>query len=212
MQRHKRRKPSVRNVHHVDEENLEGENWLATPWVPPSVAKAHKHRSRYVYRGGQASVCFTSVKDMSSVVGIGMGLYFRYLKYLAIAFFIMSLLALPVLLINTAGRRVTEEERDALSISMTSLGNNGLPDEMVQARERECETGDCEQEWVVDVLGNTIKASTASLIIAVCDLLYSVFFLCFARFFHNFIIKVGSCLPGGDAVERVVPVPFPHRG
>lgn len=60
---------TFRNVHHVDEENLEGDDWLDTPWVAPSVAKAYKHRSRYVYRGGQASVPFTSIDEISSVVG-----------------------------------------------------------------------------------------------------------------------------------------------
>ena len=65
-------------------------------------------------------------------------LYFSFLKQLAMCFFVMTLLALPVMLINFSGGRISEENRDALSVSVTSLGNNGLSADDEARRMHDC--------------------------------------------------------------------------
>lgn len=57
---------------------------------------------------------------------------------LAIAFGIMFLLAMPSIIINMSGARVTEESRDPLGASVTSLGNNGYSAEEEARQRRDC--------------------------------------------------------------------------
>lgn len=131
----------------------------------------------------------------------GLGLYFKFLKTLAVAFFIMTLLSLPIIFINVSGERVGDEERDALSISVTSLGNNGLSAEQTQLQARTCEGEDCDVTYV-QVFGKQLRSSTASIIITLCDVLYSAFFLAFVRYFHKLIDRVRSLWPRAPSLLR----------
>lgn len=50
----------------------------------------------------------------------------------------MSIIALPTIFINSSGQRITEENRDPMSVSVTSLGNNGFSEEEEARQKREC--------------------------------------------------------------------------
>ena len=132
-------------------------------------------------------------------------------RMLAIAFGIMFLLAMPSIIINMSGARVTEENRDPLGASVTSLGNNGYSAEEEARQRRDCvqtASNNCNATMIgtpsgrgacmsfpellalSEVLGNQITSSNAALLITFFDVLYTVFFLAFISYFTKFIISV----------------------
>ena len=56
-------------------------------------------------------------------MGPSIGLYFRFLKFLAIVFFIMSVIAAPAIILCGSGSRVQNQDVDPMKLSLFSLGN-----------------------------------------------------------------------------------------
>lgn len=105
-----------------DYEGLERDNFADTAWVPPSTTLAQTSRRNSLFGNGTQPVCGTAPHQLG-VMGVGITLYFRMLKALGFACLIMFVLALPALVINMSGDRIQNEERDVVSTSFTTLGN-----------------------------------------------------------------------------------------
>jgi len=104
-----------------EEENL-GDDFEETPWVPPSEEKALKYRARRVFLEGKAPLC---AKEDFSDLGLGMKLYFSFLRTLMIMYIILVLLNAPALRLYSYGSRIAEEKRDFLGMYAYTLGNLG---------------------------------------------------------------------------------------
>ena len=88
------------------EENL-GENFDESPWLPPSLDKAMQHKQETVFRGGAADLRCTVVVD-SPDLGVGVSMYFQFVKSLAVCMFVMSLLSIPCLLFSYNGKKIPQ--------------------------------------------------------------------------------------------------------
>jgi hypothetical protein len=103
-----------------DEENL-GSQYAKSPWLKPSKEKTEAHIEDEKYKGGRAKVaslmhmildsaCIncthgytqvwsTTIDDLASM-GVGIDLYFRVLKYVAILMGILTMFCIPILVLN----------------------------------------------------------------------------------------------------------------
>ena len=116
-------KPSISKFVAEVDEGLEA-NWRDTPWVVPSVARAHEHRRYAMFASGHAPVWSTTMRDMAAFGG-GIYLYMRLLRALAILFSVMTVLSIPAYMFSSAGSRIPAEDLDALTLSLVSIGNIG---------------------------------------------------------------------------------------
>lgn len=105
-----------------------GDNYHSTPWVPPQITKAKHYREASVYGLGRAPICSTGTADLNSL-GVGVTLYFRFLKYLTCIFFLMTVLAIPVMYIAAQGSRIPQRSPDLLGLSVLTIGNVGDPNQ-----------------------------------------------------------------------------------
>jgi hypothetical protein len=103
-------------------------------------------------------------------MGVSVALYFRLLKYFAVLFLLMSVLAVPALWICRMGGRIPREEIDPLKLNVWSLANVNPVN--------------------VTALGRVWEASKASTLITLCDLGYSVLFLLFNVFWVRKVTAV----------------------
>ena len=65
------------------------------PWTPPSVAKAQLFRRVMTFGRGRGSICHTGMVEWMGL-GPANANYFLMLKYLAIGFLILTVLAVPM--------------------------------------------------------------------------------------------------------------------
>jgi hypothetical protein len=86
-----------------------GEHYMSSPYVPPSLSKAQEEEQAQRVGRGTAGLWNTSLDDLGKL-GVGVTLYFTILKCCVGLFLFMSLLNLPVLVINAMGSRVRYEE------------------------------------------------------------------------------------------------------
>eukprot|EP00904_Undaria_pinnatifida_P003525 jgi/Undpi1/13173/HiC_scaffold_8.g02835.m1 len=100
-------KPMMSTVKDVVDEGL-GDDFEETPWVPPTVKRAEEHRSQTIYRAGKSSIWDTRLHELEDM-GIGVSLYFQFLKFLTGTYFVLTLLSLPSLLFAISGSGFTEE-------------------------------------------------------------------------------------------------------
>ena len=162
--------------------------------VPPSKERAKEEARALKYKRGRASLC-TRLHSLD-FMGIGTGLYFRIIKYLAWTFFFMSVLAMPAIIITRSGNRVPEEDVDVLSMSLFSLANVG------DAVEPECLLLSTQQladdpagcnSTIITVLGRDFEETDISVILSLCDFAYSLLFMLFIWFLKIRIQYVVRC-------------------
>lgn len=106
-----------------EDENL-GDDFEATPWVPPSIEKAKEFKKNSVFRGGDVNINSINVVNAPDL-GLGVSLYFQFAFIMAAAFFTMTFLALPSLVFFSSGKRIQEEDQDAFSLYQYTYGNIG---------------------------------------------------------------------------------------
>ena len=94
------------------------------PWVIPTISNALKYREREVFGGGRGTLCGTHDVDLAPM-GPGVALYFRLLFFLATIFALLTLTALPLLLIAVGGVRSTAAVADPFYVALLSIGNVG---------------------------------------------------------------------------------------
>jgi hypothetical protein len=99
----------VSNLENVDERL--GEDFEDSPWVPPSVELAWEYRLKSVYHGGKAKrskIKLTKATDL----GLGVPMYFLFIKTFAITTFFMTLFSLPPLFFAYYGHRIPQQDQD----------------------------------------------------------------------------------------------------
>ena len=147
-----------------------------------SAAREAANAKRFL--GGAARVC-TPVRELGSM-GVGIGLYFKLLKAMALFFCFASVLSLPAILSSAAQRGLNDEQRDALGLGVLSLGNQGLSaDEAERCLQEQRTTSlvarDCNGTTVSlelsGVLSATVDARRLASVLSLCDLGYSLAFL-----------------------------------
>lgn len=87
-------------------------------WIPPSTDVAEKHRD--------ANIVGTHSKLVDcKELGVGVCMYFQFLKSMGYYMLIASLLSVPSILTSIYGSRVPIQDRDALGLYKFTLGNIG---------------------------------------------------------------------------------------
>ncbi|CBJ34059.1 conserved unknown protein [Ectocarpus siliculosus] len=84
-----------------------GEDFEDTPWVPPTVKRAEDNRAQTIYRAGKSSIWDTRLHELEDM-GIGVALYFQFLKFLTGTYFVLTILSIPPLLFAISGEGFTE--------------------------------------------------------------------------------------------------------
>ncbi len=95
MSHNKKKADPTKSKREGNNENL-GDDFLSTPWLPPSIEKAKVFKYQTVFRGGEErldSINVIKAPDLAS----GVTLYFQFAKCMAVTLFLMSLLSLPAL-------------------------------------------------------------------------------------------------------------------
>eukprot|EP00943_MAST-04B_sp_MAST-4B-sp1_P005882 g5882.t1 len=105
-----------------DPENL-GQDYLDTPWVKPSIEAAVHFHNRSISLNGKGSV-FTPIFDMDDL-GNGVQLYLYLARSMAISFWILSIVAIPMIATNIAGNRISPIHMDYFSLLKTTSLNAG---------------------------------------------------------------------------------------
>ena len=108
----------------------------------------------------------------------GMALYFRLIVYLSTFFFVASLAALPALLLNAGGQRLSEEDSDGLGLAALSLGNLGPP--KTKAFQQNDTLSNDDFVVTMPFFGSRYTLAEAASVTTYADFAYSVLFLLFA--------------------------------
>ena len=123
------------------EENL-GYSFYSSPWVPPDIDKAALYRMSNIYKEGRAPMDQINLtKDLS--IGIGLNLYFQFAISLGIGLLVVSIFALPTLIISYSGEAVGPQDRDIIGLYALSIANIGSnPETLSYATDTTCTTSD----------------------------------------------------------------------
>ncbi|KAJ0399857.1 hypothetical protein P43SY_000425 [Pythium insidiosum] len=132
---------------------------------------------------GAKSVWQASMRDIGAL-GIGLQLYFMLTKYLSVAFLVMGILALPTIGLNLAGHGITSKLTDPLQLSYSSLGNQGVHEDIASDPNLCLPRGDIDCNWTTVSTRVTSDPVTVTWIITINDCVYSLFFLGFYVFFQ----------------------------
>lgn len=108
-----------------NDEHLRGDDFLSTPWLPPSIDKALEYKKKTIFKGGSASFFAVSMSSTKHL-GRGTALFFSFTYAFSLCFFFMSLCTLPGLYFYHSGSRIDQKDQDALGIYRFSLGNLGF--------------------------------------------------------------------------------------
>lgn len=101
-----------------------GEDFEDSPWIPPSIEKAILFRKEILFKSGREKI--QNVKLTKEIeYGPGLVLYFEFMKSMAILFFILSILSIPILLFSYLGSKVPTLDRDFIGLYRFTLGNIG---------------------------------------------------------------------------------------
>lgn len=139
------------------------------------------------FGNSKTSVCSTSIKDLGKL-GVGIQLYFMFMKYLGVLFALMTLISFPAMVLHRTGHGVSEARADPLGLAYFSIGNEGLhPDNNNTEMCQPVGTIDC----TLRTLNNPITPDPekASLLITLCDIASSIVFILFLNYFRLAIKK-----------------------
>ncbi|EQC29806.1 hypothetical protein SDRG_12352 [Saprolegnia diclina VS20] len=120
--------------------------------------------------GAGKSFFKTTMKDIAEL-GVGLQLYFLFTKYMGLCFVVMSVLALPALVMHASARGIDTQMIDPMRLGVLTIANEGVNS-----------TANATTEWCA---GNpfTDDPHTVSYLITACDVLYSLTFAGFMWFF-----------------------------
>jgi hypothetical protein len=114
-------------------------------------------RAKAVFEEGSAALCRgVHLSDL----GLGITLYFRFLKALIALFSLLLLLAIPSLSLYSSGSRIPPDKRDALGLYAATLGNLGTLQD--------------DGTYVAFLGGSMISLSSAGSVIGTMDLFSSI--------------------------------------
>ena len=124
----------VADVNTFEEYSIEhlGDDFLDTPWVPPSFEKAYATRHNKMYKHGKAGlfdVKLTKATDVSP----GIVLYFEFIKSVGYMLLCMTLLSIPSIVFSYYGNRIGKFEQDGFGFYQFSIGNIGYNPEVMKS-------------------------------------------------------------------------------
>ncbi len=150
----------------------------------PSHTQSELARSRKIFKGGNANIiycCRKRSEDPVQSMPLSGRLYFVTLKTLAIGMLAASIFSIPVLSICLSGDRISPAESDLLSLSLASLANLGRQDGRFGPtfNETQCRAAggtdlDCDPNVLQLQSGQTIPLTTASVLVSLLDVLYTL--------------------------------------
>ncbi|CAM9192623.1 unnamed protein product, partial [Discosporangium mesarthrocarpum] len=168
-----RRRVMMSSVFDAVDEGL-GEEYEETPWVPPTVERAMEHRERSIYRGGKSGVRETKIHELEDM-GIGVSLYFQFLKFLTFTYLVLMILSLPSLIFATAGSGFPEV--NVLSgLLWTMVGNVGYPCEEGATSEQYTAGCNATLSTTQDIYGHVYTLVDISYTITSFEFISSAFF------------------------------------
>ncbi len=165
-----------------DDENL-GEDFEATPWLPPSIEKANKFKRDHIFRNGDARIDSVDIIHASDVAA-GVSLYFQFAMSMAICLFIMSFLCLPELIFLYNGSGISAEDQDAFGLYRYTLGNIGYDtDSSSYHTDSKCTSSSyAKNETCIHFNGYEVSLSDAANVITAMEFLQ--IFVFFIGVFH----------------------------
>ncbi len=102
----------------------QGDNFEDTTWLPPSISKAVEYRTKVIFKGSLAPL--NSVKVCNSPdLGLGVSMYFQFVRSMTICMAVMTLLSFPCLIFAWFGSKIAENDFDSIGFYHFSLGNIG---------------------------------------------------------------------------------------
>lgn len=157
-----------------------------TAWVPPDIEIAKGAARAATYSAGLASIWATTPADLA-MLGVGITLYFRLLKYLASVMIVMTLVALPLMILFSEGSRIPADAPDPLRFSSLSLGNLGSDDEAftVSTNFNSSSLFTGTNETYATILGRSFTTVGTSYFIAFTDFVNACIFLLFLLWLHR---------------------------
>lgn len=120
------------NCPNFDPEHL-GQDYLDTPWIKPNFEAAIHFHNRSIALNGQGNF-FTPIVDMDDL-GSGVQSYLYFVRSMAISFWILSILVIPIIATNISGNRISPLHMDYFWMLKTTSVNAG--DKML----RKCDSG-----------------------------------------------------------------------
>jgi hypothetical protein len=117
----------------VESEDYLGPGYESRPWRRPSVTLAKQRAAAGKFLNGKGPLLDTTLQQVEDL-GVGVVIYFKLLHQVAWAFTIMSVLALPVILMNNAGTHVRDSDAmDAIQLLRFTLSNQNFVNLTTQA-------------------------------------------------------------------------------
>mmetsp|Transcript_7926 Transcript_7926/g.28180 ORF Transcript_7926/g.28180 Transcript_7926/m.28180 type:complete len:1141 (-) Transcript_7926:160-3582(-) len=147
------------------------------PWQPPSKEKALRKRRKAMFMEGKGTLCGTTLDDDLQQLGTGMDLYFRTLCWFTVAFSILTVFAIPALILTTSGQRFGAEDKDPMGLVVFTIGNNGFPPEVA------VNGTEITEETKTVMFGSELSSERVTYIITFFDWLGSLFFMAFVLFY-----------------------------
>lgn len=162
----------------ADAENL-GEDFAATPWLPPSIEKAKEFKARKIYKGGDTRIDSIDISNASDL-GPGVTLYFQFVRTFSFAFFFMTVLSFPSLVFVNSGSLVAPKDRDIFGFYKYTLGNLGYdPASSTYRKDSHCQSRQNGGNYTtcIHVSGNEYSLLSAAQILTALEFLQNVIFL-----------------------------------
>jgi hypothetical protein len=110
----------------MDPEGL-GKDFEHQPFTAPNTDLAHEYGRHHKFLKGKGRLWKTPVSEFGSM-GVGMALYFLYLKYLVILMLCMTILTIPSAVMFWSGNGVNTQELGPLNLAGSTLANLGTRD------------------------------------------------------------------------------------
>ena len=166
--------------------------------MKPVVALSRKEMKRHAkskavntrFGNAKTTIWNTSIQDLGQL-GIGVELYFIFLKYMSILFTLISISVIPSLMLTSSGNGFLPSEIDGLGIGRFTIGNLGLHPDLNTSSD--CLPNgkiDCTSGFTDSLNHLTQDPVEASWIIAMIDLAYCALFLVFILSFQRLINRV----------------------
>lgn len=164
----------------TNEENL-GNNFYATPWVPPDVDKAALYRMSNIYKEGKEPMGKVALTEDLGI-GIGLNQYFQFSISIAVGFLFMTILALPVLVFAYSGDAVLLQDQDIVGLYALTIGNIGYnPSSFSYVSDSTCTSGGGSitptvNQTCIVVNGSEYTMESVSLVITALEILQALVF------------------------------------
>lgn len=168
-------------------ERVRGQKTLSTPYQPPSVDRAKQFRDENSISSAATSAlyCLNISSQQLGGYGVGVQLYFSFLKAATILFFVISLISLGPLYTNYKGHWLRDGQTKS-PFDVLTLANQAGPD----IYEKDLSIA---EEYVDSTKENQLK-------ILMFDLFYSFAFLVFLRAFMK--VSGNVTLKNREAFEK----------